>query len=205
MSSLRGWAIGRECWAAWFWPSASTSESSEVSGPEVSHEVRPFRPDRSDQNLGDCFLSGMDASRYPDTAIAVSRQRDSRQLLAQIFDALHPIQVPDGVLRHGSLPPVDSEKQRLGGQAKDLAKLFTHRAQGFFAGELEHAYIAAPPEETAQQGAVSGRAMRKLVMDKGCGQQPFALTAGHQEAEARRQSGTYRLIVSKRDGHRRGV
>src|SRR5258705_12964326 len=107
--------------------------------------------------------------------------------------------MPHDVLRHGTLPSIDAGEKRLRPQPKDLPKLLAHNAQDFFVSKLQDLLVAAAAKKTADQRPICRSTMRKFVVYKSRRQHALAFTAWHQEAEARRQSGSYFFVKTQRN------
>jgi hypothetical protein len=84
----------------------------------------------------------------------------------------------------------------------DVLQFGTDDLQNLFFGNIEDRFIARAAEKAANDSAVFGRAVRKLVMDEGGGEHASAFAAGHEESETGRQGSTDSLIVSEGDGDR---
>ena len=66
------------------------------------------------------FASGANAVGNADAPISVPGESESRQLLAQAFDAVEAIEMSDAILRHCRLPFVYAGEQRLSVETENL-------------------------------------------------------------------------------------
>src|SRR5580700_321142 len=115
--------------------------------------------------------------------------------------------MPHAVLRHGGLPSVDASEKRVSAQAsnlwtQDLLQFGAHDSDNLVVAERPSVYRVPPGKKTAQQGAVLGSAIGKLVMYESRGQQALAFAARHEKSEARwkRLADATTVAQADRDG-----
>src|SRR3989442_516282 len=109
------------------------------------------------------------------------------------------------VLCHRTLPFVDTGEKRFGGEAEDLFQFVANDFQEFVVAAVQNPFIARTSQETADESAIFGSTVGKLVMDEGGRQHTSAFAARHQKAEAERQSTAHIVVVPERDCDGRAV
>jgi hypothetical protein len=145
------------------------------------------------------------AIRNTDSAIAITGQKQSRNLISQALNSLQTLQVADSILGHRSLPFVDAGEEWLSVQSDDLAQLPADHVENLALRRLQNLFISRSTQEAADEGAILRSTVRELVVDECAGKHLFVFAAWHQETKAGRQSGTDLLVVSQSHSHGRAV
>ena len=143
--------------------------------------------------------SGVGAGTYTighaDAAITVAREGEAREFLAHALNPLQPLEVPDIVLRHCTLPFKNPGEKRFGSDTNDLSEFLAYDAEDFFVRGLQYLFIACAAQKATNQGAVVPGSVRELVVHKRGSEHALGLAARHEKAESRRQGRTHIVVV----------
>ena len=103
-------------------------------------------------------LAGADTVGNADATVAVSRECQGWQMLAQALDTVETFEVADAILRHGGLPLIDAGEERRGAEAEDLLQFISNDGDDGVVGKLPDVFGIRSGKGAAQQTARSSGA-----------------------------------------------
>ncbi len=116
---------------------------------------------------GNSVYTGANAIGYANSAIPVSGEGKRGQAVTQMLNTVQPFQMSDRVLRHCGIPFVNPSENWFGCEPYDLLQFFANDPEYLWVRSLQNLLVAGSTQKTANECAVCGHAIRKLIVNVG--------------------------------------